>query len=203
MRIRRCTRLSARRSTPCADWQSMSEFRGAGSGAAALRRSSRDPAATCRRAEAGPDLRTSLCLSSIHMSLRWGETDIWRTCLRQRKFSGVRVSSFIDSNRGGDVTYHGPGQIVGYPIFDLREWKRDVVAYVRALEAASSMHLRRFGFGSGDRTRARPACGWTERRSPLSASISAAGSLTMVCAEREYRSELLSATSCRADLRSR
>ncbi len=49
------------------------------------------------------------------------------------------------ANRGGDVTYHGPGQLVGYPIFDLREWRRDVVAYVRALEESLLQALAEFG----------------------------------------------------------
>jgi lipoyl(octanoyl) transferase len=52
------------------------------------------------------------------------------------------------SDRGGDVTYHGPGQIVGYPIVDLREWKRDVGAYVRAIEQTIIDALSDFGIGS-------------------------------------------------------
>jgi len=57
--------------------------------------------------------------------------------------------SFHHTDRGGDITYHGPGQIVGYPILDLREWKRDVGAYVRAIEQLIIDALADFGIGAG------------------------------------------------------
>ncbi len=57
--------------------------------------------------------------------------------------------AFVHTNRGGDVTYHGPGQIVGYPIMDLREWKRDVVAYVRGIEQVIIDTLAGFDIQAG------------------------------------------------------
>ena len=53
--------------------------------------------------------------------------------------------AFHPTDRGGDITYHGPGQVVGYPILDLRDWKRDVGAYLRALEQVMIDALADFG----------------------------------------------------------
>lgn len=68
---------------------------------------------------------------------------------------------FHQTDRGGDVTYHGPGQVVCYPILDLREWKRDVVAYVRGIEQAVIEALA--GFGIEARREPGATGVWTER----------------------------------------
>jgi lipoyl(octanoyl) transferase len=57
--------------------------------------------------------------------------------------------AFYPTDRGGDVTYHGPGQLVGYPVLDLREWKRDVGAYVRGVEEAIIETLADYGLEAG------------------------------------------------------
>jgi lipoyl(octanoyl) transferase len=56
---------------------------------------------------------------------------------------------FYKNNRGGDITYHGPGQIVGYPIFDLEYFFTDLHKYLRYLEAAIINMLKHYDIKSG------------------------------------------------------
>jgi lipoate-protein ligase B len=57
----------------------------------------------------------------------------------------ARGIEFFEVTRGGDVTYHAPGQLVGYPIFDLRQHGRDVLRFCRGVEAALIGVLREYG----------------------------------------------------------
>lgn len=60
-----------------------------------------------------------------------------------------KEAKYYKINRGGDITYHGPGQLVGYPIFDLDHFFSDIHKYLRFLEEAVILTLNEFGIASG------------------------------------------------------
>jgi lipoyl(octanoyl) transferase len=60
-----------------------------------------------------------------------------------------KEATFYKINRGGDITYHGPGQIVGYPILDLDNFFTDIHKYLRYLEESVILTLKDFGIESG------------------------------------------------------
>ena len=59
-----------------------------------------------------------------------------------------KEAAFYKINRGGDITYHGPGQIVGYPIINLDHYFTDIHKYLRYIEEAIILTLREFGIES-------------------------------------------------------
>ena len=65
-----------------------------------------------------------------------------------REFLTGKGFEVYDIERGGSVTYHGPGQLVGYPILDLRAYNEDVVKYVRSLEETILRTLQDFGLAA-------------------------------------------------------
>jgi lipoyl(octanoyl) transferase len=65
--------------------------------------------------------------------------------LASREQLAGRGVELFEVERGGDVTFHGPGQLVGYPIFDLKRHKQDLHWYLRQVEEALISALARFG----------------------------------------------------------
>lgn len=68
-----------------------------------------------------------------------------------REFLDVKGVEVFEVERGGDITYHGPGQLVGYPIYDLSEHRKDLHWFLRALEDGLIATLGAFGIPGGRR----------------------------------------------------
>jgi lipoyl(octanoyl) transferase len=78
-----------------------------------------------------------------------------------------RGIEFFKTNRGGDITFHGPGQIVGYPILDLDHFFTDIHKYMRLLEEMVILTLAEYGIEAG---RLKEATGvWLEPENPFKA----------------------------------
>ena len=84
-----------------------------------------------------------------------------------------RGASFYKTNRGGDITYHGPGQIVGYPIFDLDKFFNDIGKYLRFLEEVIILTLKEYGL-SGERSKGETGV-WLDVGKPTARKICAMG----------------------------
>jgi lipoyl(octanoyl) transferase len=65
---------------------------------------------------------------------------------QERSEKGIQ---FFQTNRGGDITFHGPAQIVGYPILDLEKFYTDIGRYLRELEEVIIMTLAEYGIVAG------------------------------------------------------
>lgn len=99
--------------------------------------------ALVRRRRAGEVPDQLLLLEHPHVITLGSASDPANVLLddAERKMVGIEL---FETGRGGDVTYHGPGQLVGYPILDLKPDRQDVHRYVRDLEEALIRALKPF-----------------------------------------------------------
>ena len=78
-----------------------------------------------------------------------GKSGDLENLLLNKKQLEAKGATFYKINRGGDITYHGPGQIVGYPILDLENFFTDIHKYLRFLEEAIILTLQEYGLSCG------------------------------------------------------
>jgi lipoyl(octanoyl) transferase len=96
-----------------------------------------------------------------------GKTGEKNNLLLEESNLKAKGANFYHINRGGDVTYHGPGQLVGYPILDLDNFFTDINKYLRFLEEAVILTLNDFNIDSG---RVKGSTGvWIDGNNPFKA----------------------------------
>ncbi len=78
-----------------------------------------------------------------------GKSGDEKNLLLDEKGLKEREATYYKINRGGDITYHGPGQLVGYPILDLDNFFTDIHKYLRLLEESVILTLKEYGIESG------------------------------------------------------
>ena len=102
-----------------------------------------------------------------------GKSGDFSNLLLSEEQLAVKGATFYKINRGGDITYHGPGQIVGYPILDLENFFTDIHKYLRFLEEAIILTLKEYGL---DATRSEGETGvWLGVGTPFARKICAMG----------------------------
>ena len=99
-----------------------------------------------RKAGAIPD--TLLLLEHPHV-YTLGRNARQENILASPEWLASRGAQVFHTDRGGDVTYHGPGQLVGYPILDLTQHRRDISWYMRSLEEVFIRTARDWGIEAG------------------------------------------------------
>lgn len=93
--------------------------------------------------------------------------------LASQDFLSQMQASFVKTNRGGDITYHGPGQLVGYPILDLDNFKPDIHLYMRNLEEVIIKTIKDYGL-KGERSKGETGV-WLDVGKPFARKICAMG----------------------------
>ena len=117
--------------------------------------------------------RRAAARSSIHPSSRSGAASKAQNLVASPALLAARGVELFEAERGGDVTFHGPGQLVGYPIVNLRGHKQDLHWYLRQVEAVLDARARDVSaFAARAQRRDAPAS-WTGGRKIASIGVHA------------------------------
>jgi|TARA_B110000967_G_scaffold74472_1_gene77022 lipoyl(octanoyl) transferase len=102
-----------------------------------------------------------------------GKSGDFSNLLLNEKQLEEKEATFYKINRGGDITYHGPGQIVGYPILDLENFFTDIHKYLRLLEESIILTIAEYGL-KGERSAGETGV-WLDVGTPFARKICALG----------------------------